>query len=103
MDVVGEGLDAVGEILGVDDNVADGVAADLPAIVDDDVFIAGILHAAADEGVGRRLDEILGDVAAETVPTVPAHGRSESQTIFQGARSCNAKNNSAEKEQRART
>ena len=103
MDVIGEDLDAVGEILGVDDDVADGVAADLPAIVDDDVFIAGILHAAADEGVGCKLDEILGDVAAETVPTVPAHGRSESQTIFQGARRWNAKKNSEEKGQREAT
>src|SRR5713101_7818512 len=94
MDVVGEGLDAVGEILGVDDDVAGSVAADLPAIVDNDVFVAGVLHAAGDEGVGCRLDEILGDIAAETVPTVPAHGRSESQTIFQGARRWNAKKNS---------
>src|SRR6266446_286083 len=73
MDVVGEGLDAVGEILGVDDDVAGSV--------------------------GCRLDEILGDIAAETVPTVPAHGRSESQTVFQGARRWNAKKNSEEKGQ----
>src|SRR5713101_99844 len=103
MDVIGEDLDAVGEILGVDDDVAGSVAADLPAIVDNDVFVAGVLHAARDEGVGRRLDEILGDVAAETVPTVPAHGRSESQTIFQGARRWNAKKNSEEKGQREAT
>src|SRR5260370_890133 len=85
MDVIGEGLDAGGESFRVGDDVAGGVAADLPAIVNDDVFVAGVLHAAADEGVGGGLDEILVDVAGEAVPTVPAHRRSESQAVFQGA------------------
>src|SRR5712692_3975021 len=94
MDVVGESLDTGGESFRVGDDVAGGVAADLPAIVNDNVFVAGVLHAAADEGVGGGLDKILVDVAAETVPAVPAHGRSESQTVFQGVRRRNAKKNS---------
>src|SRR6266704_3344946 len=96
MVVVGEGLDAGGESFRVGDNVAGGVTADLPAIVNDDVFVTGVLHAAGDEGVGGRLDELLGNVAAETVPTVPAHRGSESQTVFQGPRGWNAKKNSKE-------
>src|SRR5713101_492217 len=84
VDVIGEGLDAGGESFRVGDDVGSSVAADLPAIVNDDVFVAGVLHAAADEGVGGGLDEILVDVAGEAVPTVPAHGRSESQAVFEG-------------------
>src|SRR6266576_6095811 len=96
MDVIGEGFDAGGKSFGVGHDVASGVAADLPAIINDDVFVTGVLHAAADEGVGGRLDEILGDVTGETVPTVPAHGRSESQTVFEGVRGWNAKKKSEE-------
>jgi hypothetical protein len=68
--------------------------------VGDDVFIAGILHAAADEGVGGGFDEIFGDVAGEPVPTVPSHGRSESQTVFQGGGGWSAKKKSGEKQKR---
>src|SRR6266852_8383127 len=49
------------------------------------------------------LDEILADVASETVPTVPAHGRSEGQTVFQCVRVWNAKKNSGEDEKRQAT
>jgi hypothetical protein len=72
----------------------------LPAIVDDDVFVAGVLHAAADESVGGGLDEIFTDVAGETVPTVPAHGRSESEAVFQSVRGGNKKMNSQEERER---
>src|SRR5690242_1987517 len=99
MDIVGERHDAGGESFWVGDDVASGVAADLPAIVNDDVFVASVFHAAADEGVGSGPDEILGDVAAETVPTVPAHGRSESEAVVQGARGWNAKERSEEERQ----
>ena len=66
--------------------VAGSVTADLPAVVNNDVFVTGVFHAAADESVGGGLDEVFGDVAGEPVPTVPAHGRRESQAVFQGAR-----------------
>src|SRR5260370_3332569 len=103
VDVMGEGLDAGGESFCVGDDVAGGIAADLPAIVNDDVFVAGVLHAAADESVGGGLDEILGDVASEAIPTVPAHGRSESRAVFEGANWPNGtqKREKQEKDQRA--
>src|SRR5712691_7901956 len=94
VNVVGESLDAGRESVRVGYDVAGGVAADLPAIVDDNVFVAGVLHAAGDKGVGGGLDEIFGYVAGETIPTVPAHGRGESETVFQGARGWNAKKKS---------
>ena len=96
MNVVGESFDARGESLRVGDDIAGGVAADLPAIVNDDVFVAGVLHAAADESIGGGFDEIFGDVAGETVPTVPAHGRRESQAVFQGGRGWGTKKDSEE-------
>src|SRR5258708_2417595 len=85
VDIVGESFDARGESFRVGDDVAGGGAGDLPAIVDDDVFVAGVLHAAANEGVGGGLDKILVDAAGEAIPTVPAHRRSEGQAVFQGA------------------
>src|SRR5437660_1046043 len=103
MDVIGEGLDAGGERLGVGDDIAGGVACDLPAIINDDVLVTGALHSAADKSIGGGLDEILGDVATETVPTIPAHGRSESETVIQGARGWNAKERSEEERQRETT
>src|SRR6266404_310035 len=85
MDVVGKSFDTGGESFRVGDDVSGSVAVELPAIVNDNVLVAGVLHAAANESVGGGLDEILVDVAGEAIPTVPAHGRSESQTVFQGA------------------
>jgi len=41
MDVIAR-ADAIGKIFRVNDDVAGGIAADLPAIVDDDVFVAGV-------------------------------------------------------------
>ena len=48
-------------------------------------------------------DEIFGDVTGETVPTVPTHGRRESQTVFQGARGWDAKKRSEEQRYRETT
>ena len=47
-------------------------------------------------GAVARIAKTLGDVTGETVPTVPAHGRSESQTVFEGVRGWNAKKKSEE-------
>src|SRR6267154_3034478 len=85
MDVVGKSFDTGGESFRVGDDVSGSVAVELPAIVNDNVLVAGVLHAAANESVGGGLDEILVDVAGEAIPTVPAHRRSASQTVFQGA------------------
>src|SRR5579859_2711857 len=75
MDVIGEWLHAVGEALGVNDDAAVGGAADLPTVVDVHELIAGIFHASGDHGVGNFANQLVADVAAELVPTVPAHGR----------------------------
>ena len=53
VDVVGERLHARREPLRVGHDRAVGVAAHLPAVVDHDVLVAGVLHAARDQRVGR--------------------------------------------------
>src|SRR5882724_6639764 len=47
-----------------------------------------------------RQSILFTDVAGEAVPTVPAHGRSESEAVFQGARARNTKKNSQEEGER---
>ena len=83
MNVIAHRLHAGGETLGVGDDVALRVAIHLPAIVDHDVLIAGILHAARNHGVGGLLDQVLAHIAGELVPTVPAHGRGARQSIVE--------------------
>ena len=58
VDVVGERLHPRREALRVDHDRAVGGAAHLPAVVDDDVLVAGGLHAARDERVGRAADQL---------------------------------------------
>jgi len=52
-----------------------GVALALPGVVDVDVDVAGVAHAGGDEQVGGVADVLVGDLAGEEVPAVPAHGR----------------------------
>ena len=82
--VVGERLHARGEALGVGHDRARRLAAHLPAVVDHDVLVAGVLHAARHDGVGGLPDERLAHVAAELVPAVPAHRRRERQAVAGG-------------------
>ena len=51
------------------------VALALPGVVDVDVDVAGVLHAAGDDLVGGVADVLVGDFVGEVVPAVPAHGR----------------------------
>ncbi len=75
MDVVGQGLDARRKALGVGDDEAVFIAALLPAVVDDDVLIAGGLHAGRHHGVGGAANLGFVDIAVEVVPGIPAHRR----------------------------
>ncbi len=79
MNVVSNGFHAMRKALRVGDDVGIRVAADLPAVVNDDVDVARIFHAGLHDGVGHALDEIFADVAGELVPRVPAHGRGQRQ------------------------
>ena len=72
MDVVGEGLHVGELVVGLD--VAAGVALAFPGVVDVDVDVAGVAHAGGDEEVGGVADVLVGDLAGEEVPAVPAHG-----------------------------
>src|SRR3989442_9301714 len=73
--VVGERLDAVGEARGIRHESSLRVTYHLPAVVDHDVPIPSVAHAARDHGVGGFADQPVRDVAPEVVPAVPAHRR----------------------------
>ena len=77
-----EGSNAVGKFGMVFDNVARNVAVLLPAVVQIQVFVAQILEAQINEGMGRVVNERLLQVfAMKLIPTVPAHGRSQADAI----------------------
>src|SRR5439155_313870 len=86
MHVVSERLHAAGEAGGIGDDAAGPVARHLPAVVDHDVVIAGVAHAARDDCIRGFLDELGAHVAAEMVPAVPAHGRSAGQAVVERRR-----------------
>ena len=79
VDVVGHVFHAVGEAFGVADDVAVGVAVDLPAVIDDDILVAGVFHARGHECVSGLHQQLFADVAAKAVPAVPSHGRGWTQ------------------------
>jgi hypothetical protein len=58
-----------------------GVAAGLPGVVDLDVDVANILHAARDHRIGHGAYVGIGDPAGKLIPTVPAHGRRSDEAI----------------------
>src|ERR1051325_1655365 len=62
MNVIREGFHAGREAFWIGLDVALRVATDLPAIVDDEVDVAGVAHAACHHRVGHRLDQILAGV-----------------------------------------
>jgi hypothetical protein len=53
----------------------------LPAIVNVDVLITGVLHAVGRHRVRGFADELFVDVAGEFIPTVPTHRRGQRQLI----------------------
>src|SRR5260370_12564427 len=81
--VVGERLDAAGEAARIGNQPPPRLSSHLPAIVHDDVAVAGLAHAARDHGVGRLPDQLGGDVAPEVIPAVPPHGRRAGETVVE--------------------
>ena len=65
MNIVRQRLDPGGKVLGVGHDVAARVALHLPAIVDHDVLIAGVLHAGLDHGVGHLPNQVFVHIAAK--------------------------------------
>src|SRR5260370_20448921 len=65
MDIVGERLHARRKMFGIGHDVPVAVALHLPAVIDNNVLVAGILHAGGDHRIGTLPDQILTDVTAE--------------------------------------
>src|SRR5215469_7506674 len=81
MYVVGQRLDSGREALGIGEDEAVVVAADLPAVVDHEVLVTRFLHAIGSDGVGDGLNQIFTDMAGEFVPAVPPHRRGLRQGV----------------------
>jgi len=84
MNEIGQRLDAGRKVFRIGNDVAFVVARELPAVVDDDVLVAGIFHAGLHHGVGGLAKKIFVDVTLEFVPAVPAHGWSGGKTFLRG-------------------
>ena len=63
-------------LLGIDDDVACGIAlSQPPAFVDDDILVTGFLHAVRGQGFGLLLNDLRIHDIGETIPGIPAHRR----------------------------
>ena len=66
---------------GVSGDLALTVAVAGPALVDDDVGVAGLGHAAGDHCIGHGANGGVVEVIMELVPAIPAHGRSAREAV----------------------
>ncbi|MNI35641.1 hypothetical protein D3C73_896730 [compost metagenome] len=82
MNIIRKRLHAAGELDRIGENISVRIAAGLPAVVNHDIFIAGILHSRADQQISRFLNLVLIHIASVIVPAVPAHWRGLCQTII---------------------
>src|SRR5262249_29690760 len=71
--IIGQRLHVGKFLVGLD--VALRVAHALPGVVNVDVHVAGVFHAALDHGIGHAAHGGIVNRVSELVPTVPAHGR----------------------------
>src|SRR5207244_10652510 len=85
MDVLRQRLHATREADRIGHEPARGVAGDLPAVVDHEILIARVAHAALRHRVRRLPDELRADVAPEVVPAVPAHRRRAGEAVVERA------------------
>src|ERR1051326_3407633 len=83
MNVISERFHARRKSLRIGEYVSLRVATDLPTVVDHEVNITGVAHAARDHRIGHLLDELLTDVATKLVPTVPAHWRRFGEAVVE--------------------
>src|SRR5450432_2202855 len=64
-------------MLWIGNDVSILIAAYLPAVIDDDILIPGVLHTGFHHAIRHSLNHVLADIAAKFVPRVPSHGRRE--------------------------
>jgi hypothetical protein len=82
MNVIRQRLHSGRKPLWVRQDVSLRIAIDLPAVVNDEVNVTRVFHAARYHGIGRLPDELLVNVAGKFVPTVPAHRRSSGEPVI---------------------
>jgi hypothetical protein len=84
MNVISERFHSVWKSLWIRLDVSLRVSIDLPAIVDDEVEVTGVSHAARHHRISHFLDELLAHVAGKLVPTIPAHRRRFGEAVIVG-------------------
>ena len=73
--IIGKGFDARRKTFGVGDNKSERVAANLPAIVDDYVFVSSVFHSGSNHSISCFHNQFFAYIACKFIPTVPAHWR----------------------------
>ena len=82
MDVVSKGFHATREFYRVGLKVALGITVVChPAVVDVDVLVPDAGQVQSCEGVGLLHNDLLGDIAVEFIPGVPAHGWRRAEAV----------------------
>src|SRR6185369_12847872 len=84
MNVIGERFHSGRKSLRIGEDVSLCVSIDLPAIVDHEVNVTGVSHAAGYHRIRHFLDQLLADIAGKLVPTVPTHRRRLGETVIEG-------------------
>ena len=62
-------------------NKAEAVALAMPAVIDDNILITGILHSVHGHCIGSLAKQSFVHIAGEFIPAVPSHRRSERQSV----------------------
>ena len=94
MYIVGQGFDATGETLGIGLELPIGSSLQrAPAIIQTDEIVTGVEVALGDHEIGHLHEQFFPDtiirivlavdVAAESLPGQPSHGRSACQSVLQ--------------------
>ena len=84
MDVLSKSSHAWWEsFLVFNDLVSGRVSIGLPAVIQVEIFVSDSWETSAVKKISSLLDEGFTDIAVESVPRVPAHGRSPSNSVVQ--------------------
>src|SRR5664280_2404149 len=81
MDIISNIFHSVRKLILVCNYLTILIARYLPAIINNDILVSGVFHAAAYHCISHLQDEALTHIAIEFIPAVPSHGRSFCQLV----------------------
>ena len=83
MNVISESFHSGRKALRIGQDVSLSVSIDLPAIVDDEINVTGVAHAARHHRIRHLLNELLAHIAGKLVPAIPTHRRSLGESVIE--------------------